>query len=321
MARHFRSSTTPDSDSVFYLFTILLSENPMYDPPLTSSSRCPVSFSFPSVVATSRPVVTHPAHEKRPVHVRSIQLARSNLHLHSVSSSRVAQFRFPLPFVPTVPRICSVHISDDRWDTRTPLRTTHTPRILQSILRPSGLSKTPLRSESNSSVSIYPFGYGPSYAGQPRPRPVRSQTPFHSTRPFVPFLQMPCSLFLFSPVGADHWHPLDFICGVVAIHRRGARWNDWEITIYVTAKRKPRSERIVLVSTSQLSTHCNGVNIKLKHRVADMVTGIQISSAILTVTPIHFHSVSTYSSNPKWTSGDFDTYSVPSTHIQAQRRL
>ena len=50
-----------------------------------------------------------------------------------------------------------------------------------------------------------------------------------------------------------------------------------------------------------------------------MLTGIRIYFTILTVTPIHFHSVSTYSSNPKGTSGEFDTYSMLS--IQAQRRL
>jgi len=176
MARHFRSSTTPDSDSVFYLLPFCYQKTPCTIPhsPVVAVAQfhsvflqlSPLHVQSSPIQLTRNAQFTPQVHvHTRSVHVRSVQLARSNLHLHSVSSSRVAQFRFPLPSVPTVPRICSVHISEDRWDTRTALRTTHTPRILQSILRPSGLSKTSLCSESNSSVSIYSFGYGPSYAG------------------------------------------------------------------------------------------------------------------------------------------------------------
>jgi len=109
-------------------------------PPTHQSSSSPVSFS-PPVVKISQALLTR----STPVHVyaRPVQLTRSYLRSRSVHGSRRApQFTTHAFNPPSLPfhGFRSVPISDDRWDTRTALRTTHTPRITHSILRPSGLS-------------------------------------------------------------------------------------------------------------------------------------------------------------------------------------
>ena len=70
-----------------------------------------------------------PAHEKLATFTLSSRLTKS-IPVHDPHLN---------PPFPPFHGFCSVPISDDCWDTRTALRT-HTPRIVHSILRPSGLT-------------------------------------------------------------------------------------------------------------------------------------------------------------------------------------
>ena len=112
--------------------------------PLTSRRRRPVSFSSPQS-SPSRSVHQSSSFvlftSSKPVHARTLTSMFSS---RTLSSRLTKSIPVPDPHLnlPSLPfrASCSVPISDDRWDTRAALRTTHTSRIWQSILWPSGLS-------------------------------------------------------------------------------------------------------------------------------------------------------------------------------------
>jgi len=116
-------------------------------PPFNQSSSSPSFAQFAPVVAVfsvrqSSSFV--PLTSSNPVHARTFTFTFSSRTLSSrlTKSIPVHDPHLNPPF-PPFHGFCSVPISDDRWDTRAALRTTHTPRISPSILRPSGLTTPP----------------------------------------------------------------------------------------------------------------------------------------------------------------------------------